>query len=83
MGEATLLEFNGVDVGHCISKDPLLVDFIQEGPHFEIKDTCNNIRTITPQLAREESHLNILPLGVGSSSNEQIRLGPKGSSNSI
>ena len=53
MGEATLLELNGVDMGHCPSKDSLLGDFIQMGLHFEMEDPCNNIRTITPNLPME------------------------------
>jgi hypothetical protein len=53
MREATLLELNGIDMGHCLSKDTLLGDFIQEGLHFKMEDTCNNIRAITPYLPRE------------------------------
>ena len=42
MGEATLLELNGIDMGHCPSKDSLLGDFIQKRFHFKMEDMCNN-----------------------------------------
>ena len=83
MGVGILLELNGADMCHCPSKDSLFSDFIQEGLHIEIEHMCNNIRALTPNLPREQSHLNILPLGVGSCSNKMVWFGPKGSSNGI
>jgi hypothetical protein len=53
MGEATLLELNGIDMGQCSSKDTLLGDFNQQSIHFEMEDLSNNVRAVTPSLPRE------------------------------
>ena len=45
VGQATLLELNGVDASSQITKQTTS-DVLQQGILLQVEDTCNNVRTI-------------------------------------
>ena len=64
MGEAMLLEFDGVDIGHQDSKDPMFMDAVEEGLLLHTEDSGNQIGSVIRHLPRKQLPLDLLPLWI-------------------
>jgi len=80
MGQATLLELDGVDIPRKLSKKSTS-DVIQQGFHLLVEDASNNVRTVCSSLAcpilkLQEGFLDFRPVGIGCHGQEDVRLAP-------
>jgi len=80
MGQATLLELNGVDIPRKLSKKSTF-DVIQQGFHLLVEDVSNNVRTVCSSLVcaiikLQECLLDLRPVRIGCHGQEDVRLAP-------
>jgi hypothetical protein len=70
--KSTFLKFNSPDSSNSTTHNTLFVDVCKKLLHFGMKNTNNEIWTVSGNLAWEESFLDLWPVRVGSCSEKEI-----------
>ena len=71
--KSTFLVLNGVDICDCSSENALFHDIFQKAFALEEEHACDNVRSITRRLAREDCIFDFDPIRIGCESDEKIR----------